>query len=141
MRYTATEPRTLAQNGRLHLLLGKLGIDTEQRHELVHQFTNGRTTSSKALTAVECNQLIHTLEKQVNDGEGEKLYRMRRKMFSLSHDLGWELPNGKVDRARLDGFLAKYGPGKKPLMHLSVAELVKAITQLERVNEKQATNG
>lgn len=139
--YSPTEPRTLQQNSRLHVLLGQLGIDTEQRHELVLQFTHGRTHSSRAMLALECNQLIHSLEKQYESGEGQKQYNMRRKVFSLAHELGWELPDGKVNRDHLDAFILKRGGTKKPFMKLSTKDLRNLITQLEVMNAKQQPNG
>lgn len=141
MKYAQTEPRTMQQNARLHVLCGKLRIDAEQRHELMREFSNGRTSSSKELYAPECNQLIHRLEQQLTEREDNRLYKVRRKLFSLAHELGWEDATGKVDRARLDGFLLKFGPGKKILMAMDAKELSKAITQLEQVNAKQAANG
>ncbi|MEO8589438.1 MAG: hypothetical protein ABI432_08730 [Flavobacteriales bacterium] len=134
--YGANDPRTNQQNARMHVLLGKLDIDSDQRHELVYQFTQGRTNSSREMLAHECNSLIHTLEQQLDDTEGDKLYRMRRKVFSLAHELGWELINGKVDRERLDFWCSKYGKFHKALMEHTVPELRSLITQLELVNSK-----
>lgn len=142
MRYGATDPRTTQQNARLFVLLGKLDIDAEQRAELVHQFTNGRTTSSREMMAYECNSLILHLEKQTGEGDqGGQMYRMRRKVFSIAHEMGWELMNGQVDKDRLNHWLLKYGKHKKELLKLSAAELRDTITQLERVAERAERHG
>lgn len=134
--YTPGQPRTSGQNARMHILLGKLKLDTEQRHELASQFSQGRTSSTRELTAIEANNLIHQLELQARMGTDEgKLYNMRRKVFSLAHQLGWETPDGKVDRARLDGFCEKRGVAHKPLMQHTVRELAALVTQLQNVND------
>lgn len=141
MRYGATDPRTNQQNARLFVLLGQLDIDAEQRAELVHQFTNGRTCSSREMLAHECNSLIHHLEQQTGQGEPDQLYRMRRKVFSLAHELGWELMSGKVDKDRLNNWLLKYGKHHKELYKLNASELRDTITQLERVAERVERHG
>lgn len=142
MRYGANDPRTTQQNSRLFYLLGRLDIDAEQRADLVHQYTNGRTCSSREMTAMECNSLIHHLEQQLGEGDqGGQMYRMRRKVFSLAHELGWELMNGHVDRDRLNNWLLKFGKHKKELKQLSAAELRDTITQLERVTERAERHG
>lgn len=139
--HSTTELRTKQQNARLHLLTGKLDIDTEQRHDLVHSFTNGRTSSSREMTQVECNALIHALEKQLADADGAKIYRMRRKAFSLAHELGWEDAQGKVDHMRLAGWCLHKSSAKKPLLHMTATELRSLLTQLEQVLAKAQRNG
>lgn len=141
MHYGANDPRTTQQNARLFYLLGRLDIDAEQRAELVHQYTNGRTTSSREMLAHECNSLIHHLELQTGQDQGGQLYRMRRKVFSLAHEMGWELTSGQVDKDRLHNWLLKYGKHHKELMKLSAAELRDTITQLERVAERVERHG
>ena len=54
--------RTHAQNARLHQLLGELGF-TADKGALVSAHTNGRTTSSSAMTYAECAGLIGDLER------------------------------------------------------------------------------
>jgi hypothetical protein len=139
--YSATDLRTTQQNARLFVLLGKLDIDAEQRAELVHQFTHSRTTSSREMLAHECNSLIHHLEQQLGDGDQDSRYKMRRKVFSLAHELGWEGADGKVDKDRLNNWLLKYGQHHKELAKLSAKELVDTITQLERVAERVERHG
>jgi hypothetical protein len=139
--YGANDPRTNQQNARLFFLLGKLDIDSEQRAELVHQFTNSRTSSSREMLAHECNSLIHHLEGQLGEGEQDARYKMRRKVFSVAHELGWEGADGKVDKLRLHNWLLKYGMHKKELLKLSAKELTDTITQLERVAERAERHG
>jgi hypothetical protein len=139
--YGANDLRTNQQNSRLFVLLGKLDIDSEQRGDLVHQFTGGRETSSRLMLAHECNSLIHHLEAQLDGIDGGKLYRMRRKVFSLAHELGWEEGSGKVDKDRLNGWLMKYGQHKKDLLAMTTKELRDTVTQMERMNAKADRNG
>lgn len=136
--YTPDQPRTKAQNARLFTLLGKLRLGEDERHELAFAFSDGRTSSTRELRAYECNNLIHHLEKMLKAHPEEvKHYNMRRKVFSLAHQLGWELPNGKVDMVRLNGFCLKRTACKKPLLAMTVKELVAVVTQLENINDKQ----
>lgn len=46
----------------LMTLLGKLGIDEEQRHELIYSWTGGRTSSSKELFRDEMANLVWKLQ-------------------------------------------------------------------------------
>jgi hypothetical protein len=137
--------RTESQNKRLHLLIGKLAIGAEQKEELVYEFTGGRETSSAKMEVRECNALIGHLEilsgqstatktkgygfTQVNDAAN----KMRRKILSIVHELGWELPGGKIDWARLNEYLNKYGYLHKALNDYKYEELPTLVTQFENL--------
>lgn len=141
--------RTATQNKRLHLLITKLGIDAEAKEELVYQFTNQRETSSAKMEVRECNALIGHLEVisgqstaakgkvggyvQTNDASNT----MRRKVLSVVHELGWELPGGKIDWTRLNAYLFKYGYLHKDLNDYKYEELPTLVTQFENLLRSQ----
>lgn len=133
--------RNVQQNNRLYGLLAKLGLGSEDRADLCRQFSGGRTRSSRELLAQEADQLIAHLERLAEHGEPGKLYRMRRKVYSLAHELGWERPDGTVDVERLDTWCLHYGRTKKGFHDHTLGELRDLITQLEIVLRKTDTHG
>lgn len=65
---------------------------------------------------------------------------MRRKIFSLCHELGWtKSDKGKqvVDQKRLNAFLEKRGYLHKPLNFYTPKELPTLVTQFENMLTKQ----
>jgi hypothetical protein len=132
--------RTNNQNTKLHALLSKLKIDKEMKESLVNQFTNGREISSANMTKFECKLLIEYLQKYFNQDEAEKCDKMRRRILSLCHEMGWELENGKVDMERVNGFCLNKGYLAKPLNNYNLKELPKLIYQFEKVYEHYLKN-
>ncbi len=124
--------RTAQQNSRLHLLLGKLNVEKETKEDLVYQFTSGRETSSSKLEFKECQALIDhlgRLTKQTFDS-GDK---MRKKILSVVHELGWETPSGKIDWKSLNEYLLKFGYLHKTLNDYEYKELPTLVTQFENL--------
>ena len=129
--------RTNEQSIRLHTILGKLGIEKEEKEDLVYQITNGRFNSTKALTFLECDALIKGLQakipKEVLDyARTDKSDKMRKKIFSICHEIRWTI-NGKVDTKKLNEYLLKYGYLHKPLKDYEDKELPILITQFENL--------
>lgn len=162
--------RTQSQNRRLHYWLGVLNVSAENKAEMVHSFTNGRETSSNALRPDECEAMINGLKKMANglsagaykgkhggppttplrgtsgplrrtSNEEEKGNRMRRKVISIGHELGWKKENGKIDMVRVNEFCVKRGHGHKTLNEYSLKELPKLITQFEQLLKSQYAKG
>lgn len=132
--------RNQSQNKRLHQLIGELNIDNEQKEELVYQYTNGREKSSAKMLMNECQSLINYLDlikkgntpKQQESKEITPAQRMRRKILSICHEMGWK-QNGAIDWDRLNGWLSKSGYLKKDLNDYTEAELPKLVTQFEQL--------
>lgn len=134
--------RTATQNAQLHVLITQLGIDKEIKAELVDQFTTGRTQSSSEMEYRECESLIGYLKSLQSDkkidrmvyAHSERADRMRKKILSMCHELGWEItPGGKIDWYRLNGWLLKYGYLKKELNSYTYEELPALVTQFEQL--------
>lgn len=121
--------RTKEQSIRLHTIFGKLGIGGEIKEELVYNATQGRATSSKELTHLECDSLIKSLQPDVPK-EGDK---QRKKILSIVHELGWETPTGKIDWNALNPYLLKYGYLHKAFNDYTPKELPKLVTQFENL--------
>ena len=123
--------RTPAQNRHLHLLLGKHGIDSEAKKDMVYSYTEGRTTKSSEMTRVECKSLINNLEYSTPEEIASN--QMRRKIIALFRKQGYKLENGKADMLAIGSWCEKYGYKKKPLNSYKYNELPKLVTQAENM--------
>ena len=131
--------RNNTQNSRLHLLIGQLNIDKESKEDLVYQFTSGRETSSSKLEFKECQALIDHLGSLTKEsfGPGDK---MRKKILSIVHELGWETPTGRIEWKSLNEYLAKYGYLHKALNDYEYNELPTLVTQFENLLRTEYAN-
>jgi len=114
----------------LNTLVGKLGIDKESKAVMVEGFSNGRCTSSKELFMNEAADMIKHLKSL--DPEESKAEKMRRKIISLAHEMGWKVDN-KADMKRIDNWCTVYGHGKKKLNSYTYKELPTLVSQFEGV--------
>lgn len=108
---------TPSQNRRLHQLLNDLGL-MEDKKELVRSFTNGRAESSKELSVDEAKRLIFHLEGiHKTDDPAD---RRRKKVLAICYNMGWIFGNSpedqKMNTAKINAFLKRYGYLKKPSM-------------------------
>lgn len=126
------------------LYIGRCNIAKENVRDMVYSFTNGRETSTKKLTSAECNAMCDHLismydkmkdaERSKQDAEDEaKCQRMRRKIISICHEMGWKRETGKIDMYRVNDFCEKRGFGKKKLNYYTSTELPKLVTQFEKL--------
>lgn len=128
-------------------ILNRMGRqhDTELRAELCLQVTNGRTDSLKELSDMEVYELTQHLRRLVvetpKDPSEQSLERMRRKCFSIWHELGFETPLGKPDYPRIGSWMTKFSYLHKPLNQYKQNELPKLITQLESMLIKDYEKG
>ncbi|WP_317899452.1 hypothetical protein [Aurantibacillus circumpalustris] len=136
--------RTLSQNKILHYQLGKLNIPSDVKEDLVMQFTNGRETRSSAMKPEECQALINHLNVVIKQmvkvvevpkpvWENSPENRMRKKVLSICHEMGWKLPSGKIDMNRVNDFCEKRGHKHCKLNFYKVDELPELVTQFEKV--------
>jgi hypothetical protein len=122
---------TKAQISCIHALHSKLRIGMEKA-ELVRGFSNGRTTSMREMTVDEGTALIKELKRQ--DPEEIAANRMRNKIISMGHEMGWRLPNTtKIYMAHIDSWCMSYGLYKKKLNSHTLEELPHLVTQMEAV--------
>lgn len=128
-------PSTPSQRRLLHQLCG---YNAELKADLVHQFSNGRTTTSLELTQKECNHLIYSLQNWANFDTNNTQHRY---ILSLCIQKGWTKQSQKygqiADLNKLSNFLkSKRCPVRKPLMQMDKTECSKIISCLESMTLK-----
>jgi hypothetical protein len=96
------------------------------KEEFVYEFTNGKTTSLRALTDREYNDLWAVLEPFNTPPPGDL---MRKKMISIAKQMNWG-SNTKQIIERLDGWCLKQKFQKK-LNQLDVPQLTTMLTVFE----------
>lgn len=102
-----------------------------QKEAIVSGISNGRTTSTRALTADEARDLIKWLKSQ--DPDEQVNDRMRKKIIWLAREMGWE-KDGHADMLRIDNWCLKFGKFKKRLSSHSRTELSTLVSQFETVH-------
>ncbi len=141
--------RTLTQNSRLHALLNELGVDSETKREMVFNYTNGRTTSTKELTIDECNELINSLEKVLFKSQkqpprerADAHQKARRKIFILMYDCGFidSRMTTKQKIAIINRWIANKTKFGCEFNSLTLEELSKFATQLQAVKRNYNEN-
>lgn len=145
-----------------HSLLGELPLSDEDRKALklaiVMDASKNRETSWNGLTDLEAQHAINCLKNQVvrlakpqengaintpknNDWiskeEFEKGEKMRRRILSMAHEMGWQIQGGKIDMQRVNGWCERYGGFKKVLNKHTYLELVKLTSGFETMLSKR----
>lgn len=120
--------RLPAQNERFHGLIGKLGMDRDEKKDLVREVSAGRCTSSKDLTAHEMQKAIEMLAGTYDS----RIAKMAAKARAIAQDLGLiGMKEGKADYTAMNSFVMR--TTKKPnLFQCSYDELRNLITALEK---------
>jgi hypothetical protein len=108
---------------------------------MIGALTQGRTTSSTALTFAEAHALLADLNKTRVSTDEHK--RMRNSIIAMAHELRWITPTqhvnaqGKIeiknDYARLDAWMQKSSYLHKKLFNYTYEELPKLVTQFKSV--------
>lgn len=139
------KPVTKAQIAKLHILLNNIGI-ADQKAEILYNYTDGRTTSSKDLNFDEAKRIITNLS------EYDPNQRIKSLIFSLAYQAGIIYgttdADKKMNAAKLNMFLWERGAVKKELNQMQYNELVKTHRQFEAIvrsnkkstDKKQADN-
>ncbi len=133
--------RTNAQNKRLYGLFSKLGINSDLKKDLVLQFTNNRTEKSSEMKYGECNNLIASLQAELNKRNRQKadlLQTQRRNVFKLMYDIG--LIDGRMTTRKkmavINAWVENKTAFKTDLNNLSYEQLTKLIKQLQAVRRR-----
>lgn len=124
-------PISKAQYACIHALLNKLHL-TAKKEEILRIFSNCRTGSCKELSSYEANAIILHLKSL--DPEEVGAEKMRRKIISMAHEMGWRIPGTrKADMQRIDAWMVKSSYLHKKINQYRYAELPKLVTQFEAV--------
>lgn len=108
----------------LFLRMIKLLNDVDQytrRHDYAWRHSNQRTESTKDLYDAEMLAVIYELEETYECHDMGDV--MRKKIIAKAHQMFWELPGGKIDMPRLNGWCVDHGPYKKELNKHDIKEL------------------
>lgn len=108
-----------------------------QKTNIVRGFSDGRTAHISELDEDEANRLIGFLRYTARDAARTPAQssadRMKRKIISMAHELGWRQPEGKINMKSVNGWCMKYGYLHKCLDDYSHAELPRLVQQFERM--------
>lgn len=132
--------RSTAQNREFHALISKLGINHDEKGDLVDQYTRGRTKKSSEMFFYEMEHLLRSLRLVAPKGSSGDNH-MRRTVFSIAHQLGWETGDGHVDTDRLFHFIESRGVHKKPLKDHNHRELIDLVSQMRKILESYRGKG
>lgn len=128
-------PVAKSQIVKIHQFKNTFKLDEETYRDLIRQYTNDRSTSSKDMYWHEATELLNYFNNSVNDSAS----RQRRKMIGIAHTMGWNLFDAsnplkpKADMDRINNWCVKFGFGHKPLNDYTTQELPKLITQFQSV--------
>jgi len=115
----------------IYTLLGKAGL-REEKGSIVSHFTGGRATGVSKMMKSEAAALIGHLKAQ--EPETKAADKMRNKILSLAHEMGWRIPNtSKVDITHVNNWCLTRGHIKKMLDDYNSRELTIIVTQFEQV--------
>ncbi len=110
-------------------MLNKFRLDEDDKRGLIFRHSNGRTLKTKELTYQEGYNILSELS------GFDSMDIMRKKVFALSREIGFAYGNSREDNkmnlAKINRFLLKYGTVKKKLNDLRYKELVQVISQFE----------
>ena len=137
MRTKEEKPITTAQIKKIHTLLNQQGMLDEKR-TLIHSISNGRTDSTKELTANEARQLISFLLGSEDDTN------KRQETFGIIYSLAWKMDiiygdtdeDHQMNIAKLNVFCRERGTVKKNLTMQTLTELRRTRRQFEAMYSK-----
>lgn len=100
---------TQAQQRKIHVLAGELGMDDDLLHSYVSMMV--QKDSLKELSLTEAVKVIDGMEAKKGYASGDRISRRQEHyIFILMKKLGWTDAQGNPDKRRLDGFVKKqYG--------------------------------
>lgn len=140
----------------ISVLIHKQGL-THHKSEIMEGVSNGRTTSTKGLTAAEASDLIAHLTQTSRDTNVSS--KLMKKLFALAFEMGWcpyenrVMDGGEIKKVRnytrLHEWVLKYGYLKKPLRSYTYSELPKLVSifetkiynpYIENINKKESAD-
>lgn len=126
---------TQAQQRKIHVTAGELGMDDDLLHEYVYMMTEKE--SLKSLTINEAVRVIDGLEGKKGYAAGDRIScRQESYIFILLKKIKWTDQEGNPDKKRLNGFIKKqYGIDDYRWMTRSIAS--KVIEALKAFDDRQ----
>ena len=143
MTVLATNP----QKQQIHRLKRMHGWDEDTYRNLIYQYSNGRTTSSKELTKMEAKFLIRKFSPKEKVVEQSREFNLPlvNHIYKLSFDISFlnkgyssDTPEEKeMNIAKLNKFVMTHGVVKKPISKQNYDELNKTLAQLKGIARKE----
>lgn len=126
---------------KLQTLFSKKGFTTDDRHEIIYNYTNGRTSSSRELNSQELEDLCNALQ-----GIKKSKTQLISTCLAILEQEGIHCPNEPLLEVtekgakpnpfgHLNRWMLKSSVYKKPLPFYSVAELNVLLRQLHKLAE------
>ena len=137
MKARSNKPITAAQIKKIHVLLNERGL-MEDKRGFIHQISDGRTQSTKELTANEARYLISFLLGE--EDQTEKMQATFRAIYFLAFKM--DIIYGETDAdyhmniAKLNMFCRQRGTVKKNLTEQNLIEMRKTHRQFEAMYSK-----
>ncbi|MDR0937965.1 MAG: hypothetical protein LBN29_01230 [Mediterranea sp.] len=150
MKITTNKPVSQPQLKALHATFRRLGMDDDARHDCVHSFTGGRTSSTGELTFEEARQLLSKLNPRQTDEEVREMLRKEaltlcRRVYSLSMKVSFlnkgfssETEDDKrMNIAKINAWARTHTSARKNISQMTVNELRETKKQLEAIARKE----
>lgn len=145
MKTTKGKPISPQQLKALQACFGKIGMDTDERHDFVRQFTDGRVSSTKELTFDEARLMLTRLngnKEKVNQAEVlnlvKSIYHLSMRVSFLNKDFPSDnMADFEMNKAKINIFCRNRTKYRKNLTLMSVAELKGVKKQLEAIVYKE----
>ncbi len=118
----------------VHTLYGKVKPPID-KSEMIFCYSDYRTHSSRELTKKEAADLIKALKSFVPTPHEAASDKMRKKIISMAHEMGWRLESGRIDMAHVNAWCRKHGHAKKYLDNYTYEQLPALVTQFEKAYE------
>ena len=138
---------TTPQKQQIPRLKRQQGWDEDTYRNLIHQFSGGRTTSSKELTKKEATALIRQFlgTDKVKRSEWQERQSVIKAIYALSFEIpflnqGFESSTPEemeMNKAKIGKFVMTHGVVKKPLKDQSYEELQKTLKQFKKIASKE----
>lgn len=144
MKTTKNKPVSAQQIKALQTTFHRMGFDTEARHDFIHQFTDGRVSSTKELTFDEAVLILSRL----NGDQAEQVQKAQKEandavkaIFHLSFQISF-LNKGfssdtkedfEMNKAKLNVFARSKSAAHKNVSEMYLSELKAFKKQLEAI--------
>lgn len=130
----------------LQIQFRQMGLDDEERHAFISNYTNGRTNSTASLTMDEARALLSNFAKDNTERIRKAARKIVRQIFALSFQISF-LNKGysndtkddfEMNKAKLNSFCRNRTKIRKNITDMTLDELKDVKLQLESLARKEA---
>jgi len=147
MKTIKEKPITAQQLKALQASFSHIGMDNDDRHDFINQYTCGRTSSSKELTQQEAYTLLCTFNAKRQELRREESKRTCKAIYMLSLQISWLNAPYKDDhtseafemnKAKINAFCRERSKVHKNIGQMNLEELKDVKLQLEAIARKES---